>query len=253
MRMLGGWLLAWLVLAAPAWAEYPAGQAAACRTAEPQIGHDFPLPQVAHAIAAKRLSILVVGAGSSALPGPGGKLAYPARLQAALSEKLPGVAVTVSTDVKSRRSAADMVQTLDAALMAAKPALMIWQTGTVDAMLGVDPDQFSAALDRGINTARSAGADVVFVNSQYSPRTESMIALATYVEDMRWVAVQQEVPLFDRFNVMKSWADSGTFDLQAAKNKLEIAERVHDCIGRLLADLIIDAARPDEPHAEGGR
>ncbi len=252
--MLAGWLLAWLVLAAPAWAEYPAGQAAACRTAEPQIGHDFPLPQVAHAIAAKRLSILVVGAGSSALPGPGGaKLAYPARLQAALSEKLPGVAVTVATDVKSRRSAADMVQTLDAALMAAKPALMIWQTGTVDAMLGVDPDQFSAALDRGINTARSAGADVVFVNSQYSPRTESMIALATYVEDMRWVAVQQEVPLFDRFNVMKSWADSGTFDLQSAKNKLEIAERVHDCIGRLLADLIIDAAKPDEPHAEGGR
>jgi lysophospholipase L1-like esterase len=254
MRILGGWLLAWLVLTAPAWAEYPAGQAAACRAAEPQIGHDFPLPQVARAIAAKRLSILVVGAGSSTLPGPGGaKLAYPARLQAALSEKLPGVTVTVATDVKSRRSAADMVQTLDAALMAAKPALMIWQTGTIDAMLGVDPDEFSAVLDRGINTARSAGADIVFVNSQYSPRTESMIALATYVEDMRWVAVQQEVPLFDRFNVMKSWADSGTFDLQSAKNKREIAERVHDCIGRLLADLIIDAARPDEPHAEGGR
>jgi len=254
MKMLGRWLLAWLVLAAPAWAEYPADHAAACRMAEPEIAHDFPLPQVARAIAAKRLSVLVLGAGSSALPGPGGvKLAYPARLQYALREKLPGVAVTVTADVKSRRTAADMVQTLGGSLAAAKPELMVWQTGTVDAMLAIDTDQFSAALDRGINTARSAGADVVLVNSQFSPRTESMIALATYVEDMRWVALQQEVPLFDRLNVMKSWADSGTFDLRSAKNKLETAERVHDCIGRLLADLIIEAAKPDEPHAEGGR
>jgi len=130
---------------------------------------------------------------------------------------------------------------------------MVWQTGTVDAMLAIDPDHFSAALDRGINIARSAGADVVLVNAQYSPRTESMIQLGTYVENMRWVAVQQEVPLFDRFNVMKTWADLGAFDLTAAKNKLDIAERVHDCIGRLLADLVIEAVNPSESPIGGGR
>ena len=27
---------------------------------------------------------------------------------------------------------------------------MVWQTGTVDAMQAIDPDQFSAALDQGI-------------------------------------------------------------------------------------------------------
>ena len=70
---------------------------------------------------------------------------------------------------------------------------------------------------------------------------------------MRWVALQQEVPLFDRFSIMKLWADLGTFDLYSATKKLDIAERVHDCIGRLLADLVIEAAKPDEPHAEGGR
>ena len=68
-----------------------------------QIEHDFPLPHVARALAAKHLDILVVGAGSSALPGPNGaKIAYPARLQNALTEKLPGVTVNVSTDVKAR-------------------------------------------------------------------------------------------------------------------------------------------------------
>jgi len=159
----------------------------------------------------------------------------------------------VKTDVQATRTAAEMVKTLGPALAAAKPALMIWQTGTVDAMKSIDTDQFSAALDHGINIARSAGADVVLINAQYSPRTESMIALGTYAENMRWVALQQGVPLFDRFSIMRHWADLGTFDLYSATKKLDIAERVHDCIGRLLADLVIVSAKPDEPHAESGR
>jgi hypothetical protein len=242
--------LALLALAGPAWAEMPG----TCQVAEPQIERVFPLQQVRHALAAKRLDILVLGAGSSLLPGPNGvKNSYPARLQIALAELLPGVAVNVTTDVKSRRTADQMVKTLLPALAAAKPALMIWQTGTVDAMQSIDTDQFKVALDRGINIARSAGADVVLINAQYSPRTESMIALGTYAEIMRWVALQQEVPIFDRFSIMKLWADLGTFDLYSATKKLDIAEHVHDCIGRLLADLVIEAAKPDEPHAEGVR
>jgi hypothetical protein len=244
-------LLALLLLGCgPARAEHPAE----CRVAGHLIEPSFPLPQVARALAAKRLSVLVVGAGSSQLPGSNGaKNAYPARLQQALAEQLPGVEVKVTTDVKAKRSAAEMVKALPADLSSSKPALLVWQTGTVDAMLAVDPDQFSQALDKGINTARSAGADVVLINAQYSPRTESMIALGTYAEDLRWVALQQEVPLFDRFRVMKLWADLGTFDLYSATKKLDIAERVHDCIGRLLADLVIAAAKPEEPPVNGSR
>ena len=66
-------------------------------------------------------------------------------------------------------------------------------------------------------------------------------------ESMHWVALQQEVPLFDRFSIMKFWADHGTFDLYSATKKLDIAERVHDCIGRLLADFVIEAAKTDVP------
>ena len=54
--------------------------------AEHLIERDFPLPKVTRALAAKQLDILVLGAGSSQLPGPNGvKNAYPARLQAALA------------------------------------------------------------------------------------------------------------------------------------------------------------------------
>ncbi|MCW5692674.1 MAG: SGNH/GDSL hydrolase family protein [Pseudolabrys sp.] len=208
----------------------------------------YPLNRVKKAVADKSLTILVVGAGSSQLPGPNGAAnSYPSRMQQALSNKLPGVKVSVVTDVKSRRTAADMVKSLPAELAQARPALMLWQTATVDAMQAVDPDQFSQALDKGIKKARAAGADVMFINPQYSPRTESMIALGVYVENMRWVAVQQEVPVFDRFGLMKAWSDQGTFDFYSATKKLDMAERVHDCIGRLLADLVLEAAKPDLP------
>jgi hypothetical protein len=227
---------------------------AECRVAESLLESSFRLPRVTSAINAKHLSVLVVGAGSSQLPGSSGPgNAYPARLQQALAQQLPGVDVKVTTDVKAKRTAAEMVKALPAALSASKPALLVWQTGTVDAMLAVDPDQFSQALDKGINIAQSAGADVVLINAQYSPRTESMIALGTYAEDMRWVALQHEVLLFDRFSIMKLWGELGTFDLYSATKKLDIAERVHDCIGRLLADLVIAAAKPEEPSINGSR
>jgi hypothetical protein len=70
---------------------------------------------------------------------------------------------------------------------------------------------------------------------------------------MRWVALQHETPLFDRFSIMKLWADLGTFDLYSATKKLDIAERVHDCIGRLLADFVISAAKPEERPTNGSR
>ena len=234
----------------PANAEHPAE----CRVAENLTVPNFRLPRVAKALAEKRLNILVLGAGSSQLPGSNGaKNAYPARLQQALAQKLPGVDVKVTTDVKSRRTAVEMVKMLPSDLSSAKPDLLVWQTGTVDAMLAVDPDVFSQALDKGINIAQSEGADVVLINSQYSPRTESMIALSTYGDDMRWVALQHEVPLFDRFNVMKLWSDLGTFDLYSATKKLDIAEQVHDCIGRLLADLVVTAAKSQELPTNGSR
>ena len=243
-------MLALLVLAGPAWAELPAECRVAAHLAEP----NFTLPKVTRALADKKISILVVGAGSSQLPGSNGtKNAYPARLQLALAGQLPGVEVKVTTDIKSRRTAAEMVKALSADFTDAKPSLLVWQTGTTDAMLAVDPDQFSQALDNGINAAHAAGADVVLINAQYSPRTESMIALSTYSEDMRWVALQQEVPLFDRFSIMRLWSDLGTFDLYSATKKLDIAERVHDCIGRLLADLVIAAAKPEERPTNGSR
>lgn len=243
-------LLALGVLAVPARADMPAQ----CQVARHLVEDNLRLPSAASAIAAKHLNVLVLGAGSSVLPGPGGvNLAYPERLRLALAETFPAAAVTVATDITPHRSAVKMVESLALDLRRQKPDLLVWQTGTVDAMEGADQDQFNQALDKGINIAKAAGADTVLINAQYSPRTESIIALGNYAEIMRWVAVQHEVPLFDRFAIMKLWADFGTFDLFSATKNLDTAGRVHDCIGRLLAALVADAVKPESPPGQGGQ
>jgi len=80
------------------------------------------------------------------------------------------------------------------------------------------------------------------MNMQYSPRTDAVISTAAYAEAIRWVALEHAVNLFDRQAVMRQWSELGTFDLLAATKSLDTAAKVHDCIGRLLADLIIEAA-----------
>src|SRR5712675_144597 len=183
-----------------------AADEAACFVAGHLVQADFALPRVAAAIAAKHLKIVVLGSASSALPGQEGVAkAYPARLEDSLARRLPGVDVKVVTHTKARDKAIEMGKTLELVVADEKPDLVIWQTGTVDAMLGVDPDEFQAALGAGLDVLRAANADAVFVNMQYSPRTDSMISLGAYVDAMRFVALQREIPLFDRLGVMKDW------------------------------------------------
>jgi hypothetical protein len=54
--------------------------------------------------------------------------------------------------------------------------------------------------------------------------------------------LQHEVPLFDRFAVMRQWVETGTFDFMEPTKKIDMAEKVHECIAELLADLIVKAA-----------
>jgi hypothetical protein len=224
-----------------------AEQEDACAVADQLVQADFALPQVAAALRQKHLDVVVVGSGSSTLGGAiGPSKAYPARFEASLSQAFPDATVKVTTYIKSRETAADMGKQFDAMLTDVKPALVIWQTGTADAIQGVDPDDFRTALEQGIETLHAKGADIVFMNMQYSPRTESMISIDNYADVLRFVALQHEVLLFDRLAVMRHWSEMGTFDLFADTKKTDTAERVHECIGRQLGHLVVEAEKMAE-------
>jgi lysophospholipase L1-like esterase len=235
------------ILAATIWPTPPAYAAltGSCAVPDYLLSSEYRLRRVSTAAEKqKSLRIAVVGTGSSALAGPAGpSSAYPARLEAALSTKLPGVNVKVVTLVRSRLTARDLARNMGRVVDDEKPDLVVWQTGTIDAIRRIDQEEFKLALDQGVERLQKAGTDVILMNMQYSPRTESMIAIGPYSDTMRVVAQQRSVPLFDRLGIMRYWSDHGAFDLYAAGKDDVLAHRVHDCIGRAIAELIIESGR----------
>jgi hypothetical protein len=234
--------------AAQAAPQNPAPDAAqSCEVPAYLLTSDSPLPKVAGAVKdAHPLNILVVGSRSSTIPSQEAS-AYPARLQAYLKEKLPSVTVNVSVELQPKKTAeetaADLVKLADDK----KATLVVWQTGTVDAMRSVDPDDFRGAVDDGVAALQTAGTDVILMNLQYSPRTDSMVSAPPYLDNMRVVAQQHDVPLFDRFAIMQQWNDSGDFDFFSASHGLDLVKRVHDCLGRALSKFVIDSAHLEAP------
>jgi hypothetical protein len=239
MALLGLMLLAGLSTVAPACAE-DAPQT--CDVPDYLLTSESALPKVADAVkSGHSLDILVIGSRSSTIMTSEAS-AYPSRFRAALKEKLPSVAINMAVELQLTKTAEEVAGGLAKLVEAKKPTLVIWQTGTVDAMRSTDPDDFRTAVDEGVAAMQNAGADVVLMNLQYSPRTETMISAPPYLDNMRVVAQQHDVPLFDRFAIMRQWNDSGDFDLFSTSRGLELAKRVHDCLGRALSKFVIDAA-----------
>jgi hypothetical protein len=244
MRVITG-ILASIVLAG-----------AAIAAAEPQSDCDVPewlipapsdLNRVTSAIKDHhRLDITVIGSRSSALAGPdGARFSYPAQLEQALKQRLPGYDIKVTAHIASGQTTAEMAADLPKVLAEDRPALAIWQAGTVDALRGVEPEDFRLSLDQGLDAIAAAKADALMMNMQYSPRTESMLSVAPFADVMHWVAEQRDVVLFDRLAIMRYWSDEGTFDLYAATAGYAMARHVHECIGRALAVQIVNAAHLD--------
>ncbi|MEA2838121.1 MAG: hypothetical protein QOD89_2671 [Bradyrhizobium sp.] len=232
-------MLAGLLAAVSARAE---GAAQTCEVPAYLLSSESSLPKVAEAVKnSGKLDILVVGSRSSTINAPDAT-AYPGRLEATLREKLPNVKVNVNVELQIKKTAEEVAAGLGKLVEGKRPTLVIWQTGTVDAMRSIDPDDFRAAVHDGVAALQSAGTDVILMNLQYSPRTETMISASPYIDNMRVVAQQDDVPLFDRFAVMRHWNEAGDFDLFSTFHGPELARRVHDCLGRALSKFIIDAA-----------
>jgi hypothetical protein len=231
----------------PAWGAVAEPQPDVCEVPASLLESELDLTRVTNALKDKhRLDISVLGTGSSSLPGPdGAHFAYPARLEEALKQQLPGNEIKVTSHVQPKQTTANMVDGLDKILAEDHPSLVIWQAGTADAINGIETEDFRSSLEDGIEKIQDAGADVILVNMQYSPRTAAMLDVSAYADVMRRVAQQRNALLFDRLAIMQYWNDVGTFDLYAATKKYDMARQVHECIGRALASQVISTAHLD--------
>ena len=171
--VLGALVLAGLLVTAPAHGE----DVETCAVPAYLLTTTVLLTRADAVKARQPLNILVVGSRSSSLSGPDGASAsYPERLAVALREKLPNITVNVTADIRPKQSTAEVSQSLQELGEKLKPTLVVWQTGTVDAIRSVDTDDFRTALDDGLGALQKSGADVILMNLQYSPRMETMLS-----------------------------------------------------------------------------
>ena len=231
----------------PAWAAVAEPQPDPCDVPASLLESEIDLSRATAEMKEKhRLDISVLGTGSSAIPGPdGAHFAYPAQLEDTLKRQLSGSEIKVTAHIQPKQTTANMLGSLEKILADDKPSLVIWQAGTADAINGVETEDFRVGLEDGVDKIQAAGADVILMNMQYSPRTAAMLDVSAYADVMRHVAQQRNALLFDRLAIMQYWNDIGTFDLYAATKKYDMARRVHECIGRALASQIINAAHLD--------
>lgn len=213
-------------------------------TAPPELIHDDPpLVRTARHFREKRpVTIVAIGGASTAgrAAGDGTEKAYPHWLEEALRRRHPGVAITVINKGVARQTTQDMVRRFATDVYPNSPTLVVWETGTVDAVHGVNLDTFTSALEAGIAALREHNLDVMLMDMQYNPSTASVINFDPYIETMHRVADLEDIYLFRRFDIMKYWSDTGVFDfIDVPKEKrTALAGDVYKCLGERLAEAI---------------
>ncbi len=221
---------------------------AVCAAPHDLIVDDPRFPALARRFHAKQpVTIVVIGGASTAgtAAGAGEANAYPHRLEEALRQRHPGVPISVVNKGIPRQSAEDMVARFTKDVLSYDPNLVIWETGTVDAVRGIEVGDFAAAIQSGADLLRQHKTEIMLVDMQYNPQTSSIIDFDPYLETMRQIADLEEIHVFRRYDIMRYWSDQGSFDLvNVPKGKQAgLAEEIYRCLGERMADAIDYAAR----------
>ena len=238
-------LAAGMLFAGAAWATDPGIDW--CRVPDALVRADASLPRFAEAIA-KGQPIKIAGLGTSSSAGAGVSApyqAYPERLREELGRRFQPAPVSLVNLSQRGWTAVDMAAALDAKVIPLKPTLVIWQTGSVEAVRGLDVNQMGDALGAGIEKLREGRIDVILLEPQYNPHAVSMVNFAPYAEYMQWIASSHDVNLFNRHDIMKHWVEEGVVNFDESGRVLQrfVADQVHGCQAVLLADLVERAVR----------
>ncbi len=182
------------------------------------------------------------GQRTGTLPNPS-EAAFPLQMAQDLRTAVPGLNVVV--DVKGGRgmTAAEMVDILHTQTAAHHYQLVIWQTGTVEAVHNMPASAFYETLADGAATIASADADLILVDPQFSRFLRANADLDPYTRSMQQIAAQPGVMLFHRFDLMRHWANEGQIDLERTPKgqRLKAVEALHACLGASLAHMITAA------------
>ena len=241
-RMSSGLLVASFVAAVllPSWAARAGTDP--CDVPDELMQVDEKLPHLAERLhAGQPLRIVAIGGASTTGSAAGSSdLAYPHRLQEILARWYPTTSVTVVNRGVPRQTARQMLDRFPTDVLPEDPVLVIWETGTTDAVRGVDVDDFAAALQAGIDELEAHGIDVMLVDMQFSHSTMAVIDFERYLNTLHRVGDVNDVNVFPRFEMMRYWSEQNVFNFDgvAKDERAGLAAKVYECIAGKLADAI---------------
>lgn len=199
-----------------------------------------------------RQALKIVALGSSSTYGTGASseaATYPSRLAAELGPMLPGVRIEVVNKGVPGEVALDMIRRLERDVLDLAPDMVVWQTGTNDAMRGVPVDEFATLTIDAIGRLQAAGIDVVLMEPQWSPKLVEQANYADYVESLRTIGNTTGTPVVRRFDIMKAWIGSGQFadNTMLQSDSLHMKDASYACLGWVVATSIAGALDQTQP------
>jgi acyl-CoA thioesterase-1 len=207
------------------------------------------LPHVAARLS-RHEPLTIVAFGSSSTEGIGASSpahAYPARLQVDLAALVPaGERVTVINRGIGGEDVDDMMARLSRDVVAAKPDLVIWQTGTNDPLRKLPLDRFVALTRTGILRMRAAGIDVVLMEPQDCRMLRATPGAFAYLDAVRRIGAEMGVPVVRRYDMIHRWLADGTIteaQLMAADG-LHMADAGYERLAAEVARDLMAAAKP---------
>jgi acyl-CoA thioesterase-1 len=223
------------------------GQAQLCSAPDEPALPWAALP-LARAAIARDSKLVILGVGGAPMAGEAAQdpeRTYLARLRVHLARLLPKLVVEVENRAVPRRSASGNVRRLPEELAKTHPGLVIWESGSREAAMGVDQAAYAAALEGGVALAHAAGADVILVEAQFAPAFGALVNVGPYREIIQATGAAQDAPVFPRYQLMNFWNDAGVLDLQAsgAAPQLAVTRQLFDCLGDRLARMIAVALK----------
>ena len=210
---------------------------------------DMPVPLLPHTRAALATNqpLIAVALGSSSTRGwmaTDIAHSYPALLQKGLNESLPKADFAFINRGVGGQDAPEELARLDQDVLAIRPQLVIWQVGANGAVRDEAPTIFRHLLEEGIAKLKSAGADVMLMDNQRSPRIMASPENAVMQETLRQIAAETGVNLFSRSVLMDHWAAAGApYDDFIAVDGFHMNNRGYACMAQAMAEVITAALK----------
>jgi lysophospholipase L1-like esterase len=192
--------------------------------------------------------LTVVALGSSSTFGFGASAPsrnYPSLLGRSLAHLYPEATIRVVNRGVNGEDAAQMLARFEKDVMAERPDLVVWQIGSNAIVREIPVEAFRTFVEEGIRRLKAARIDVVLMNPQYTPQLMGEPLHAAYLAMIDQVAAEAQVPVFERYALMRHWLDSA----QVTRAELWNADRLHmgdvgyRCVGEQLALSIAAASR----------